>query len=69
MKRKWNSSLRQQTIKEQKQNKITQENEQNEINLMEDFSNDDLYGDNGINELEKERYGVSQEKVKSFLGH
>ena len=39
--------------KEPTQNKITQENEQNEKNLTEDFSNDDLYEDNGIIKHEK----------------
>ena len=53
--------------KEQKQNKITQENEQKKKKLMQDFSNDDLYGDNGINDHEKELYGVSEEKVKSYM--
>ena len=51
----------------EQQNKITQENEQKNINLTDDYSNDDLYGDNGINDHEKELYGGSEEKVKSYM--
>ena len=50
--------------KEQKQNKITQENEQKEINLKEDFSNDALYRDNGINEHEKELYYMEYQRKR-----